>query len=125
MKNIIDEINSVASTFMYLEFAVVSYKAENLIVAGSQDFLYYQNFEIEFENVFSIIGNLRWKANTKKAVLTICGLIEAHELNRKYRVEQGNTIFKFVDEDNIDIFFIARNIKFRNEVVKFDKSVIN
>ena len=120
MQGVIDDINKTVTKYLFLEFSVVSYNNGELIIGGSEDFCYYHNFEIIFKNVFTINGNLEWKVNAQNmAVEILKESTEAIELNKKYRVEQGYTIFKFTSEENLNIYVIAEDIVFKNEIVKY------
>ena len=89
-------------------------------IAASKDFFYHHNFEIQFENVFTIIGNIEWIVNTKETVIDIISENKtAYDLNIQYCVEQGHTIFLLKSEDVIINYIIAENISFKNEVTKY------
>ena len=44
----IQRINQIISKRFYLEFKIYSFAENNLVVVGSEDLLYYHEFEIKF-----------------------------------------------------------------------------
>ncbi len=121
MENTVNKINNIASEYIFLEFSIFSYKSGILIIAASEDFSYYHNFEIHFENVFAIIGNVNWKVDTQKDIIKIISTTnEGITLNKKYKIEKGFSIFRFVSEDELINYIVAENISFKNEVVKYN-----
>lgn len=120
MENTINKINITAREYLWLDFSIFSYKDGILIIAASKDFSYYHNFEIHFQNVFAIIGNMNWKMDTQKDIIRIINTTnEAVALNRKYKVEKGYNIFSFITEDGVTNYIVAEDISFKNEVVKY------
>lgn len=120
METTITEINFLSRTYDFLELEILSFNDQTLIVAASKDFSYYHNFEIHFKNVFAIIGNISWRANTKYDILKIMkGTNDAIELNKKFNIEEGFNIFSMITEDSVVNYIIAESILLRNEVVKY------
>ena len=119
VSSIIDEINKKISSFSFFEFSIKSYQNGVLILVGSEDFSYYYNIEIHFHDVFTMISNLDWRVNTQGKAIDILDGPEAFELNKKYRVEAGNTIFVLFDEDLIQYYVIAKSINATYKVTPY------
>lgn len=120
IKESVDKINNKASEFIFLELSIFHFDKDELIIAASEDFSYYHNFEIRFKNVFAIIGNVNWKVDTQESIIQVLENNEdAYRLNMKYSVEIGNTIFQFITEENKLFYIIAESIEFVDKVVKY------
>ena len=120
MNTIVLNINNIARQYLYFELSFWQYHDTNLIIAGSEDFSYFHQLEITFYEVFAIICNSNFKIDTTKDfIFEINDEKEQYELNIKYRVIQGNKIFKLISEDNELFYIIAKDISFTNEVVKY------
>jgi hypothetical protein len=122
LENELAKINEKANSFFHLELAVFSYSfpTRELIIAGSEDFAYYHNFEIKFRSVFSMIVNSDWIVNTAECIIElVTDLNELRAINLKYRVEIGNNIFKLKNEDNLDFYVIAESVELVDKVVKY------
>ncbi|SFW81976.1 hypothetical protein [Chitinophaga sancti] len=120
IQDIVDKINSKVIEFPFLELSLLSFRDKELIIAASEDFSYFHNFEMRFKNVFTIIGNIDWKADTNKLLIQVIeGTEEAINLNKKYRVEIGFTVFKLNNEEGDFFYIIAENIELVDKVVKY------
>ena len=120
MNNIVKEINEISREYPYLEFKILSFEKGLLIIAASEDFCYYHNFELHFEDVFSIIGNFNWTIDTKIDFLQIITSNNiGRALNKKYKVEIGYNIFSFAAEYEITNYIVAQSILLKNNIVKY------
>ena len=119
MEKIIDEINAIVSSFDFFEFSINSYKDNLLTLFGSEDFIYYHNIEIIFNDIFTIISNINWRVDTQsKSIDILTGPLKV-ELNIKYFVEKGYTIFVLYNEEGIPQYIIAKSIRLVNKVTKY------
>ncbi len=120
---IIEEINKIIQGHFYFEMHIFSYNDGMLIVGGSEDFLYYHELEICFEHVFAVHGNFYWKVDNKKTCLAVIEGEEAYELNIKYGVEKGYSIFRFTGDHEPEsiTYIIVRKICFQHKTVKYCK----
>ena len=117
---ILDEINLEARKFLFLELSVVSFNGNTLIIAGSQDFTYYHNFEIHFHEPFTFLGNFTWKANTDENIISIIdSTLDAVSLNKKFKIERGNNIFSFATNEGNSFYVAAERIEFNNRLTKY------
>lgn len=120
IQDVVNIINDKLVKFDFFEFSVLSYDKQNIVIAGSDDFMYYHNFEIHFHDVFAYIGNFDWQVNgNASALIEIVSGYEAIDLNTKYYVEIGNIIFKFNSKDGVSIYVIAKSISLNDMVVKY------
>lgn len=117
--DVIKQINIEIKKYLHFEFNIFSYSNGKLMLVGSEDIVYYHNMEICFSGVFAIISNFQWRVDCKKEPLSVLNGVEAVELNKYYKVEVGNSIFKFENEDEINIYIIAESIEFNNNIVKY------
>ncbi|MGI4969676.1 MAG: hypothetical protein ACRYGH_12040 [Janthinobacterium lividum] len=111
-------INDRAREFIHLEVDIHSYSANNLTLLVGEDLLYYGDFKVVFEDVFSLSINASFRINTALPLLVMASKEEVYELNRRFRVERGNTIFKLQSEDGIVFFIAAKSIQYLPEVEK-------
>jgi hypothetical protein len=120
MKEVIGKINNRVKESPFFDFSIFKFEKNNLIIAGGKDLTYYHEVEIEFIYVHTIIGNAEFKADTSRNVIEIIvDSDEAREINLKYGVIQGNTIFKLRSEDNLIFYIISETIEFRENIVKY------
>lgn len=123
-KEKIENINNYIGRFVFYELSILTFKDGVLVIAGSDDFLYYHNIEIVFTEVSTIICNSMFKLNTElKSINILEDIQEMRDVNLKYRVEIGNIIFKIIDEDACVYYIIAKNIDYNTSVIKYPVSV--
>ncbi|MDI9341694.1 MAG: hypothetical protein QM534_14075 [Sediminibacterium sp.] len=125
IKDKVDELNSYFRKFLFFELSILSYKDGNLVIAGSDDFLYYHNIEITFTELFTVVCNSLFKLNTEVNSISIVDDIqECREINIKYRVEMGNVIFKIIDEDDCIYYIIAKDLNYKIEPISYNRGII-
>ena len=115
----VDEINAHLLQMPWLDFEVMEYRGETLVVRGSLDTSTSHDVEIKFKGVFFVSLPVEWKTDTRRPPLAVMMAEEAAALNRRFQVEQGNHIFQFTPEDYPQEFgclICAREISF--DVVK-------
>lgn len=118
-ENTLTLINQKVKEFTFLDFSIFEYRHNELVIAISTDFTYYHLFEIRFKNVFSVICNTRWSVDTQKDVIKVLDSVEAYDLNVKYGVEVGYSIFQLMNEDELKLYVIAESVEFNEQVVKY------
>lgn len=112
---IVDEINSFIMQNLWMDFEVMQYVGNEVIIMGSIDISNPHDIEISFRDVFFISVLMEWKTDTSKKILEIVDGEQAVNINRKFHVEQGYHIFKFVPEDydsNFGCFIAAKEINY-------------
>ena len=122
MKKTIDLINDLAFRLKWLDCSVQRFKQDELVVSGSDDMAYYHNFEILFQNVHFYTGVFNWKwdcADHNDLITIIEDKNLKLDINKKFRVEQGNILLKFNNQDNLDIIVGCHAIEFSDKVVKY------
>lgn len=119
MKEIIAAINQKVASMTYCELSMRSLSSNALSIVGSEDILYFYDFEIRFLDVHTVVCNTDWKLDTSKELISIIDdTPEALVLNERYRVEIGNTIFRLGSDDELVFYVIADGILFIDETVK-------
>ena len=119
---ILELINQRVSQLKWVDSYVYKFESNSLTIVGSQDFCYYHNFEISFKDVHFYSGVFSWKwdyDDAKVFIEIIDDLTSKVQINQKFRVEQGNTLFKLNNTDGLEIFIGCRSVAFSNELVKY------
>ena len=119
LNSILALINDRVKDSYHIEVDVQSYSSNNLTLIIGEDLLYYCDFKIVFEDVFSLSINSSFYSNSRLPLLVVATQEEAYEVNRRFRVEVGNTIFKLQSEDDIPFFVAAESIRYLPEIEKF------
>jgi hypothetical protein len=119
LSSILVLINDRVKDLYHIEVDVQSYSGNNLTLILGEDLLYYCDFKIVFEDVFSLAINSSFYSSSRLPLLAVATHEEAYEVNRRFRVEVGNTIFKLQSEDDIPFFIAAKGIRYLPEVEKF------
>jgi hypothetical protein len=104
VKKIVDKINEFINGRLWLDFEMIQYQNHVLTITGSIDTSYPYDIEIKFEDIFFISLPIEWKTDTSKVVLKVLEGEEAISINKRFQVEQGYYIFKFIPEDYNDDF---------------------
>ncbi len=111
MEKILEQINRIVKKMPCCDFEIVGYNGHNLLVGGGYSLSYEHSIVIEFEGVFFMTLNSEWSIDTTTDFLFFAENSECTEINQKYRIEQGYTLFKAVAEDLAIPFYIsAKNI---------------
>lgn len=118
--NSLDKINQIITGRFYLEFKIYSYDNGNLIIVGSEDLIYFHELEIIFKDVFAMSLPSSWRFSSKdKPILLLNEGQEMLEVNTRFRIEQGNGIFKLVAEDNVIGYVVCKEVDVIQKVVKY------
>ena len=99
VKITIEEINNFIREKMWLDFEVRNFDKYKLTLTGSIDISTVHDIEIIFEDVSFVSMPFEWKTDTSKTVLVFVEGEEATAINRRFQVEKGYHIFKFIPED--------------------------
>lgn len=67
-KDLFDQINTKVQSYQFMELWMPSFGAGKLIVSGSDDPLYYHDFQIIFSGVYVIAGAVEWSVPIGKNV---------------------------------------------------------
>ena len=120
MKEILKKINETISEYHYLELSFFKLDKNNLIIVGGEDLMYFHEIEIEFVNIHTINSNYNFKIDTnKESFFLIENCDETISINKKYGVLKGNSIFKFISEDNQSFYIVSESVFFRKKIVKY------
>ena len=114
VKNEINKINNYMQNQLWMDFEFCMLDAGKIVLSGTLDRSYNKYvIDIEFEQPYCISSLLYWSVDTSIPLLELANEDEIIEMNKKYRVEQGNYIFKINVEDfeQTPIYIAARNIK--------------
>jgi hypothetical protein len=117
VENVVRDINQYLCSEMWMDFEVTQYTNYELTITGSIDpSSSIHNIEITFQDVSFVSLSFDWKTNTSIPAFELVKGLEEKELNSKFRVEQGNYIFKFLAEDyppEFGCLIAAKKISFR------------
>lgn len=100
-------INGIICNESWLDMEVIGMNGGDIRVACSRDFTYGHFLELIFKDVFYLCLNMEWKTDTSKTVLRILNNNKSYELNKKFRIEQGNLLFEISTEDLSEPFYVA------------------
>lgn len=118
----VQAINSIIAKEKWLDMEIFHIKGVDLSIIGSIDFTYGHSVEITFIDVFHMSINAEWQTDTSKPVLEIVSGEEEYNVNGKYRIQEGNILFKIASEDLETPFYIAaKDIKFNSDRVLYYK----
>ncbi len=109
----INKINAYLSKCLWMDFECCQMSFIKIMLSGSVDESYGgPAIEIEFEQPYFISSLFLWQTDTSKPFIQLVSAEEERELITKYRVEQGNYIFKINAEDyeNPPILIAAKKI---------------
>jgi len=96
----IKKINNYLSKCLWMDFEFCMMNGFKVLMAGSIDQSYDEKaIEIHFEQLHFVSSLFFWQTDTSKPFIQLCSDEEIVEMNTKYRVEQGNYIFKINAED--------------------------
>ena len=101
---VVNEINDYIKKQMWLDFEVLSYENYTLSIIGSIDISSEHDIKIIFNDVSFISMPFEWKTDTSVEALILVTGEEAVIMNRKFQVERGHYIFKFVPESFLGDF---------------------
>lgn len=113
------EIDTAIRKNPWMDFEVIKYDNQELIVAGNLSPSYPNRpgqIEIIFNDVFFISLPISWKTDTSAQVFSIVDGDDAISINKFFRVEQGYQIFKFkpeYHEEDFGCLIGAKKIAYR------------
>ena len=109
VKSEIVKINNYLSNCLWMDFEICQMSFIKTVLAGRIDQSSDKYaIDIEFEEPYFISSLFTWPTDTSKPVIELANDDEIMEMNKKFRVEQGNYIFKINVEDfEESSFFIA------------------
>jgi len=117
IQNEINKINNYLAKCSWMDFVLCQSNFGKIELYGAVDQTYnnyVDNYaiKIEFELPHFISSLFSWQTDTSKPFIQLVDAEEESELNIKYRVEQGNYIFKISVEDfeKPPIFIAAKKI---------------
>ncbi|SFQ82641.1 hypothetical protein [Hymenobacter arizonensis] len=105
-------INARVKDFVHLEAYIHSFAGNRLTINVGEELIYYYNFQAVFEDVFMVSMNTSAFLNTRVPWLSIVPAPECFEINRRFRVEIGNTVFQLDNEDRLPFFVAAKSISY-------------
>jgi hypothetical protein len=120
MKEIFDKINEINNFLKekpWFDFELMGISNKILKIVGSTDFSYYQELEINFNDIYYVQCPDCWKSDTSNDVLVIPALEEQRQINISYEIEQGYVLLKFIAEDIGAIYISCKSINFKIEKI--------
>lgn len=118
IQKVVEDINHYVQAQLWLDFEISQYQSGKLNVIGSIDPSSAPDIEICFEDIFFISLPMEWKTDTSASVLVLLERDEAFSINKKFQVEQGYHLFKFIPEyypDEFGCLIAAKKISFLNK----------
>jgi len=112
---VINSINDKVKDFPFFEFTVLMLQKNTLTLAGSEDLIYFHNFEIVFTGVYAIIGNIKWEMIPGELCVELVSGDKERELRMNYWALAEFNIFKFNCEDTLPTYIIAKTIELVNK----------
>lgn len=109
----IDKINTYLSNCLWMDFEICQMNFIKTVMSGRIDSSSDKYMiDIEFEQPHFISSLFTWTADTSKPFIGLASEDEFVEMNKKYRIEQGNYVFKIYMEDFEDsaIFIASKKI---------------
>lgn len=117
VESVVGKINEFLIKQMWMDFEVTQYKDYELLITGSLDSTTtISDIEIRFQEVFLVSLPFSWQTDTSQVAFMLLSDIEAKEINRRFKIEQGNYIFKFIPEDypsDFGCYVAAKSISMR------------
>ena len=103
---IIEKINRCLKENQWMDFEICRMNEGQIVLSGKLDELDEEVIEISFIQPFmlSCLMNFSYEDGN---FISITEGEETIEMNKRYKIEQGNYIFKLLIDDNATNFFIA------------------
>lgn len=120
IRKVVADINHYAKKQLWLDFEVNQYLNRKMTVIGSIDPSSTPNIEIHFEDIFFVSLPTEWNTDTSVSILVLPEGEEAFLINKKFQVEQGYYLFKFIPEyypDEFGCLIASKKISFLNKKV--------
>ena len=105
------EINKYICSQLWVDFEVVCYNQERLVIRGGVDLLYGYDIEITFENVFAVQGKFSWTISgdkVEKVVHLLYDVFDNRDMLLNIQPETGYHLFSFKIDNDIgerELFF--------------------
>lgn len=115
-KNLFDQINTKVQGYQFMELWITSFESGKLIVSGSDDPLYYHDFQIIFSDVYVIAGAVEWIVPTDKQCIELGTKEEYAKLMYEYTGGADLTVFKFNGDNLAPTFILANSVEFIDKV---------
>lgn len=110
--NEINKINKYLKGQLWMDFEICSMDGARLEIYGFLDELDNNKMKLVFEQPYMVCCNFFFTYEGKKDFISIVDGKEAFQINKRYGVTQGNTIFKIFNTNiATDMFIIAKGIK--------------
>ena len=109
----IEKANAYLAKCLWMDFEFCRLDGFKVFMAGRIDQSYNEcAINIYFEQPHFILSLLFWQSDSNKPFIQLCTDEETAEMSVRYRVEEGNYIFKINAEgfENPPIFIGAKNI---------------
>ena len=119
-ENVVLELNKYISSLLWVDFDVVSFCEDNLLIHGGIDLLYGPDIEITFKGVFAVQGKFSWTISTdknEKIKRLYYDVYDDKIMLQNLQPEVGYHLFAFkIDndyEDNELFFYVfAKSVEF-------------
>src|SRR5258708_4306012 len=105
VRTMVETIDRTVRKMPWIDFEVKHYLGNELIIMGSLDSSASRDIEIIFMDVFFVSMPIAWKTDTSKTVLTLVNGEATVVINKRFQVEQGHHIFRFMPEYYADDFY--------------------
>ncbi|MDR2948953.1 MAG: hypothetical protein LBV71_07070 [Prevotella sp.] len=110
MEKIISEINNFLEKQAWCDFNIIEFNGK-LKVGGKTSFNNEYDIIIVFEEIFYFQCLFSWQTDTSYKSFLIPEIEEQRDINIKYGIEQGYSLFKIIPEDIEGSMYIsAKNI---------------
>jgi len=115
---IVNEINSLFPSSLWLDFSLFKYERDRLTVCASEDLCYYHSLEIHFKDVSYFQGPTDWHGTPERGLLKIVGGSDSVSDNNQDARPIG---FSFINDDDAEITVFASEIAFNTDTVFYYK----
>lgn len=110
---IVERINKCLKENQWMDFELCRMNEGQIILSGKLDELDEEVIEISFIQPFMVSCPMNFSYDDGDFI-TIAEGEEAIEMNKRYKVEKGNYIFRLlIEDDNKNFFIVAKEIKVR------------
>jgi hypothetical protein len=104
IRRVVSQIDAAIREQPWMDFEVRDYAGSDLAVRGTLDpSSGSDHLEITFSGVFAVSMPMEWRTETSEPVFRILDGDEARDVNLRFGVVQGNTVFGFKPEDSPDL----------------------
>lgn len=118
-KDLIDQINTKVQSYQFMQLWVTNFDAGKLILAGSEDPIYFHNFQIVFSGVYVIAGALEWVVPPETQCIELGTKEEYGKLMYDYTGTADLTVFKFNGDHLVPTFILATSMEFIDRVQRY------